>query len=115
METRTGTVLPYFITNIVGCRPPENRSPTKEEIEACQPRLEEIIERVNPRAVVLLGSVARRLEKLFGDRRILRLRHPAAIIRDGGENCPTALRFRRELQDLYLTLKEDQHATEDRK
>ena len=35
----------YYITNIVKCRPPENRDPKKEEIQACSPYLlEQIIE-----------------------------------------------------------------------
>lgn len=46
-----------FITNIVKCRPPENRNPNKSEIEICLPYLESQIALINPRIIVTLGSV----------------------------------------------------------
>lgn len=48
-----------FITNVVKCRPPENREPTPEERQTCTNKyLFRQIEAVNPRLIVLLGSVA---------------------------------------------------------
>ncbi|HPS05457.1 MAG TPA: uracil-DNA glycosylase, partial [Tenuifilaceae bacterium] len=47
-----------FISNIVRCRPPENRVPTSREAEICMPYLLEQIELVNPKILVLLGSTA---------------------------------------------------------
>lgn len=47
-----------YITNVVKCRPPGNRKPTKEEVARCRPKLEEEIKRVSPRIVVLLGATA---------------------------------------------------------
>ena len=47
-----------FITNIVACRPPRNRKPAKEEINACLPRLYDTIYAVDPLVIVLLGDVA---------------------------------------------------------
>lgn len=53
-----------FITNIVMCRPSDdedaekNRRPTKEEIEACRPRLHRQIEIIDPVVILLLGDVA---------------------------------------------------------
>lgn len=47
-----------YICNIVKCRPPENRDPEKEEIEACSPFLEKQIKAINPKVVVALGKPA---------------------------------------------------------
>jgi DNA polymerase len=47
-----------YITNVIKCRPPENRTPRKEEIEKCQDYLLEQLELVKPRVVVTLGKVA---------------------------------------------------------
>lgn len=46
-------------TNAVACRPPDNRTPTREEINACMPRLMWEIEQSGARKLVLLGKVAR--------------------------------------------------------
>lgn len=47
-----------YITNIVKCRPPENRNPHKQEIEMCQDYLREQIEMIKPEVIVTLGKVA---------------------------------------------------------
>ena len=47
-----------FISNIVKCRPPENRIPTTHEINSCFPYLKQQIELINPHILVLLGSTA---------------------------------------------------------
>lgn len=44
-----------YITNVVKCRPPENRDPTKEEIDACDLYLEAQIMIINPKVIVTLG------------------------------------------------------------
>jgi uracil-DNA glycosylase len=44
-----------FITNIVKCRPPENRDPMPEEIAACRPYLERQLQALDPALVVTLG------------------------------------------------------------
>jgi len=46
------------IANVVKCRPPGNRDPEPEEIEACQPFLEAQIAAIGPRAIVALGRFA---------------------------------------------------------
>jgi len=50
-----------YITNVVKCRPPKNRDPLPEEIEACRPYLDRQIEIIKPRIIVTLGrfSMAR--------------------------------------------------------
>lgn len=47
-----------YISNIVKCRPPDNRIPEPEEIKACFPYLEEEIKKVKPKIIVPLGGVA---------------------------------------------------------
>ena len=50
-----------FITNVVKCRPPGNRDPLPEEIEACKPYLDRQIALIRPKVIVTLGrfSMAR--------------------------------------------------------
>jgi DNA polymerase len=44
-----------FITNVVKCRPPGNRDPQFEELDACKPYLERQIAAINPDVIVTLG------------------------------------------------------------
>jgi len=44
-----------FITNVVKCRPPGNRDPQVEELDACKPYLERQIAAINPDVIVTLG------------------------------------------------------------
>ncbi len=50
-----------YIANVVKCRPPENRDPTPEEIEACSPHLLQQIGIIRPRVICTLGRFATRL------------------------------------------------------
>ncbi len=88
-----------YIANTVKCRPPGNRDPRPEEIEACSGFLDTQLELIRPRVVVTLGNFAAR--RLLGtDVGITRLRgrsfpwregylvptfHPAAVLRGGGD------------------------------
>jgi uracil-DNA glycosylase family 4 len=47
-----------FITNIVACRPPKNRTPKVKEVRAHAPWIEEQLRLVKPKLVVTLGRVA---------------------------------------------------------
>ena len=47
-----------FITSILKCRPPKNRLPTSEEVEACAPHLLSQIDIINPKIICSLGNVA---------------------------------------------------------
>jgi DNA polymerase len=47
-----------YITNVVKCRPPENRTPGREEVELCSPYLLKQLEIIRPRVIVTLGKVA---------------------------------------------------------
>lgn len=70
-----------YITNVLKCRPPQNRDPMPHEAEACEPYLKAQMERVNPQLVLILGRHA--LERLLpGQGSISRLH--GSVIRRGG-------------------------------
>jgi uracil-DNA glycosylase len=47
-----------YIANIVKCRPPQNRNPERDEIEACSPFLLKQIKAIRPRIICALGTFA---------------------------------------------------------
>ena len=54
-----------FIANVLKCRPPENRDPRPDEVEACEPFLVEQIVAIKPKLICALGAhAARTLLKL---------------------------------------------------
>ena len=53
-----------YIANVIKCRPPGNRKPSRTEIKACRPWLERQIDLVRPQLVLLVGATA--LEALLG-------------------------------------------------
>ena len=54
-----------YIANVVKCRPPNNRTPTPSEADACRPYLERQIALIRPKLIVALGRSAASL--LLGD------------------------------------------------
>lgn len=85
-----------YITNLVKIRPPENRDPKKDEIEAWSPLLEKEIEDVDPEMVITLGNFASRemldtrkgISSIHGrifsreGLKIMPVYHPAAVLYD---------------------------------
>lgn len=85
-----------YITNLVKIRPPENRDPKKDEIEAWKPLLREEIEDVDPEMIITLGNFASRemldtrkgISSIHGrifsrnGRKIMPVFHPAAVLYD---------------------------------
>jgi uracil-DNA glycosylase family 4 len=87
-----------YIANVLKCRPPGNRDPQPDEIEACEGHLFRQIELIEPRVVATLGNFATKLlsgkqtgitrvhgqeqERTLGGRRVLLypLYHPAAAL-----------------------------------
>ncbi|MBQ6341092.1 MAG: uracil-DNA glycosylase [Kiritimatiellae bacterium] len=59
-----------FIANICKCRPPNNRTPSPQEMEACLPYLKRQIAAIRPKCIVLLGRTA--MSGLFPTQRIRR-------------------------------------------
>ena len=50
-----------YIANVLKCRPPGNRDPQPDEIEACEPHLFRQIELIQPKVVATLGNFATKL------------------------------------------------------
>jgi uracil-DNA glycosylase len=75
-----------YITNVVKCRPPENRRPTEAEAEACRPYLERQISLLRPKVVVLLGDSA--LKRFLPDQ-TLGAAHGRLFMRGGLALFPT--------------------------
>jgi uracil-DNA glycosylase family 4 len=87
-----------YITNIVKCRPPQNRNPEPGEIEHCHPYLLQQIELIQPRTIVTLGKVAaeffiphmksigavRGQFHLYRDIPLMPTYHPSYLIRQPG-------------------------------
>jgi DNA polymerase len=82
-----------FITNVVKCRPPNNRDPMPEELTACAHYLDEQIALLDPKVIVTLGrfSMAKFIENgkisqihgkshKVGKRLIVTMYHPAAAL-----------------------------------
>lgn len=82
-----------FICNVVKCRPPGNRDPQADEIDACSSYLERQINAINPKAIITLGrfSMAQYFPKarisaihgqaqLVDGRLIVPMYHPAAAL-----------------------------------
>jgi uracil-DNA glycosylase family 4 len=68
-----------FITNVLKCRPPGNRDPLPEEVEACWPWLLEQIKIIKPKLIVLLGRHA--MERFLPNQKISRI-HGTAVRRE---------------------------------
>jgi DNA polymerase len=89
----------FHIANVVKCRPPDNRDPRPEEIEACFPWLDRQLELIAPKVVVTLGNFATKtllqtrdgITKVrgrsypFRDGVLVPTFHPAAILRGGAQ------------------------------
>jgi DNA polymerase len=105
-----------FVTNVVKCRPPNNRTPSRHELSTCRPWLLEQLADVRPRVVLALGNTAAR--SVFGYEQgiglthglVARLNsgpglatyHPAAALRSGApvlELMRADLRILRSLVD----------------
>lgn len=91
-----------FITNIVACRPPGNRTPKAAEIRAHAPWLEEQIRLVEPKVVVTLGRVA--LSYFLPGAKVTEVRGTPQTIERNGRSIPllplyhpSAILRRREL------------------
>jgi DNA polymerase len=92
-----------FIANVVKCRPPGNRDPQPDEVQACRGYLEKQISLVRPKVLVALGRVAAqallgtespigqlrgRWHQAFGIPTMVTY-HPAALLRNQALKRPT--------------------------
>jgi uracil-DNA glycosylase family 4 len=86
--------LKFAITNTVLCRPTNyksgaNRAPSFTEVRNCQPRLAEFIALSKPKAMILIGRIAK--ESVLGNWITIpkvSVYHPAYVLRNGGRGIP---------------------------
>ena len=79
-----------YIANVVKCRPPGNRDPETDEVEACRPYLDRQIELVKPKLIVALGRIAAQ-RLLQSDAPLSRLRGP--LYQYGAERTPVLVTY----------------------
>ena len=85
-----------FITNVVKCRPPQNRDPLPDEMEACKSYLDRQIELLKPKIIITISRFAMARwfpdkkigeihgkPKKFGNLVVLPMYHPAAALHQG--------------------------------
>lgn len=109
-----------YICNVLRCRPPGNRDPQPDEIEACKPWLRETIDLVDPRLVVTLGNFSTRLllktqagiTKLRGQRHrwygreLIPTFHPAAVLHGGGKTSNAMAQMEDDFRLIAKVLEE---------
>ncbi|MEN2997962.1 MAG: uracil-DNA glycosylase [Brevinematia bacterium] len=113
-----------YITNVVKCRPPENRTPSQEEISSCKTFLEKQLEIINPKAVLLLGATASKA--VIGEEKITKIRgeaieieetiffptfHPAAVLRDEANKLPIIKQDFQKLKNILRNLQTKESKT----
>lgn len=103
-----------YIANIVKCRPPENRVPEREEIDACRAYLDAQIDVIRPRVICTLGSPATKTlldtneginalrGRLFDYRgfRLIPTFHPAYLLRNPAEKGKTWADIKKVLAEM---------------
>lgn len=107
-----------YIANVLKCRPPANRDPLPDEIEACTPWLVEQISIIQPCLVSTLGNFATKfvlntsvgITRMRGQtfpwhgRIVIPTFHPAAILRSGGDGSKQFELFREDFLLIARTL-----------
>lgn len=85
-----------YITNVVKCRPPQNRNPLREEMASCAPYLERQLAAIRPRVIVTLGNVPTRFLlnttagisglrgrfQEYGEFKVMPTFHPSYLVRN---------------------------------
>ncbi|MCB9678417.1 MAG: uracil-DNA glycosylase [Alphaproteobacteria bacterium] len=74
-----------YILNVVKCRPPKNRNPLPDEVEACRPFMEAQIRALQPKVMLVLGSVAWKT-LMQTEQGIMRARGRWHVYRDPGSD-----------------------------
>jgi DNA polymerase len=109
-----------YINNVILCRPPGNRDPLPDELEACKPWLDERIALVDPVVIVTLGNWATRyilgsqvsISRVRGQRfpwngrTVIPTFHPAAVLHGGGENSRQMASLRMDFLEMQRALAE---------
>ncbi len=110
-----------YITNMIKCRPPNNRDPLPGEMEACRPYLDKQMQLLKPKVIVTLGrhsftkffpketiSKARGRARKWNGMTIYPMYHPAAALH---QNSLRAI-IESDMKSLPALLKEAEEITE---
>jgi uracil-DNA glycosylase family 4 len=112
-----------FVTTggvVHNCRPPGNRDPLPDELEACKPYLDAQVRLVDPNVIVTLGNFATRyvlgrpvaISRVRGQKNVVDGRvviptfHPAAVLRGGGDASRQMEALREDFATIKATLQE---------
>jgi uracil-DNA glycosylase len=101
-----------YVCNIIKCRPPGNRRPSDEEVDACMPYLEEQLDLVKPKVIVALGGTAAnnltntvlgitKIRGRFFNRRgtpVMPTYHPSYLLRNNNPKSEPHVQFRGDIQ-----------------
>jgi DNA polymerase len=113
-----------YIANVVKCRPPENRTPEKDEVATCSPFLLRQIDAIAPKVIVCLGNVAS--QSLLGTNksisqyrgqwvdyrgtRLMATYHPAYLLRNPAAKSDVWLDLKKVMVELGLPLNRSRRA-----
>jgi DNA polymerase len=106
-----------YIANVVKCRPPENRTPEKDEIAICSPFLLRQLDVIKPKVIVCLGNVAmqallatnRSMSSVRGQwfpfrgAKLLPTYHPAYLLRNPPAKADVWADLKKVIAELGLT------------
>lgn len=107
-----------YIANVIKCRPPENRNPEADELDACRPYIRRQIEVIKPRVIVTLGKFA--FQSLTGKAlaisatrgqwldyegiRVMPTYHPAYLLRTPGAKKDVWQDMKKVMAELGIAL-----------
>ncbi|MBI4789867.1 MAG: uracil-DNA glycosylase [Chloroflexi bacterium] len=102
-----------YITNVVKCRPPQNRDPLPYEMDACRPYLDRQIELIKPKVIITISRYAmgrwfpdKKISEIhgkpkrFGDLVVIPMYHPAAALHQSSLKATLEADFKRVPQIL---------------
>jgi len=103
---RTAVGDDNYFTNAVKCRPPNNRKPLGDEIEACFTHLKEEIDNIKPEVIIFIGKTAYslhdKLSNLYPNIHYAFFYHPSYALRKG-----IAKQWIKEVADKVNNIKQE--------
>ena len=107
-----------YIANVIKCRPPENRNPEPDELEACRPYIRRQVELIQPKVIVTLGkfglqSLTEKAYSISSVRgswleyngiRVMPTYHPAYLLRTPGAKKDVWSDMKKVMSELGIPL-----------
>jgi DNA polymerase len=106
-----------YIANVIKCRPPENRNPEPDELDACRPFIRRQVELIQPKVIVTLGRFGLQslTEKAYGIStvrgqwldyngiRLMPTYHPAYLLRNPAAKKEVWADMKKVMAELGIT------------